>query len=341
MIFLVKKIYAYPQYDLLSKFLFAQEFIKSDFPEIDSRVKNLGRSGYGYDLVGHAPASKFNCGHFIGFKGCIRGDLHDFTDLNIITHTGTGHIRKKHVWCHNPSCRVCYFYGWVLRSAFNINKRLMTGIKMGLGDVEHIVCSIPKSDYGLVYSKLRSKVVKVLKSRGVHGGALVFHAFRYKDSVWVFEPHFHVLGFVYGSVRKCRRCSFRLKNRCCKLGCSGIYARCGSLSKLDGYVVKVLAERKSVLKTLFYQLSHASVRVGVKRFHPYTYFGTVSYRKLKVDKNKGKFVAKCCICGSPMVDLDYVGSLESKPITSSGHDLYKKNEIVYNLSDWRESKIDL
>ena len=57
------------------------------------------------------------------------------------------------------------------------------------------------------YEDLRNKVVKILKSRGVIGGCLIFHGFRYNNvRLWYWSPHFHVLGFVLGGYSRCRNC---------------------------------------------------------------------------------------------------------------------------------------
>jgi hypothetical protein len=49
----------------------------------------------------------------------------------------------------------------------------------------------------------------------------------------------------------------------------------------DGYVVKVLGKRKTVFGTAWYQLHHATIRLGIKRFQSVTWFGNMGYRKLR------------------------------------------------------------
>jgi len=77
------------------------------------------------------------------------------------------------------------------------------------------------------------------------------------------------------------------------------------LFQKDGYYVKVFGKRKTVRGTAWYQLNHASVKVGVKRFHVATWFGNCSYRKLKVTIEMRKAV--CPICQHDLVRLRYFG----------------------------------
>jgi hypothetical protein len=73
----------------------------------------------------------------------------------------------------------------------------------------------------------------------------------------------------------------------------------------DGYIVKVLGERKTVFGTASYQLNHSAIRTDVKRPHACTWFGVCSYRRLKVKVAKKK--ALCPICGEELVKLRYLG----------------------------------
>lgn len=59
-------------------------------------------------------------------------------------------------------------------------------------------------------------------------------------------------------------------------------------------------------RTAWYQLNHASIKVGVKRFRVATWFGCCSYRKLKVTVERKKDL--CPICGSELERLRYSGS---------------------------------
>ena len=61
----------------------------------------------------------------------------------------------------------------------------------------------------------------------------------------------------------------------------------------DGYLVKVHESRKTVFGTAHYQLNHATIRVGIKRFQSVTWFGSVAYRKFKSAKVKNETFVSC------------------------------------------------
>jgi hypothetical protein len=73
----------------------------------------------------------------------------------------------------------------------------------------------------------------------------------------------------------------------------------------DGYIVKVMGERKTIFGTACYQLNHSTIRTNVKRPHGCTRFGVCSYRKLKVKVEKKKTL--CPICGEELAKLHYLG----------------------------------
>lgn len=155
-------------------------------------------------IVGNGKVTNENCGKFRGFRGCIRTDLHDVVTLAGESYHGKAYVCVKHFSCFKPDCPVCYL-SWALREAKAIAGRLDGLRKFGLA--EHIVVSVPLKDYGLGFEKLRAKVVKVCKDRGIKGGVMIFHGFRYDvRRHWCWSPHFHVLDFVEGGVHGCREC---------------------------------------------------------------------------------------------------------------------------------------
>ncbi len=79
----------------------------------------------------------------------------------------------------------------------------------------------------------------------------------------------------------------------------------GKANMQDGWVVKVLGERKTAFGTAWYQLNHSSYDQTKKRFHIATWFGVCSYRKLKVTPEKRKEL--CPICQHELQDIKYVG----------------------------------
>jgi hypothetical protein len=195
---------------------------------------------------------------------------------------------------------VCYL-SWASREAHKIEGRLAEAGKR-FGKAEHVVVSLPIGDYGLGYEDLRNKVVKVLESRGVIGGCLIFHGFRYNNvRLWYWSPHFHILGVIKGGYG-CRNCNHERGD--CR-SCSGFNGREVRGFEKDGYIVKVMGERKTIFGTAWYQLNHSTIRTNVKRPHACTWFGVCSYRKLKVKVEKKKDL--CPICGEELVKLHYLG----------------------------------
>jgi uncharacterized protein with PIN domain len=260
-----------------------------------------------FQLVGHGSVTNEKCGKFKSFYGCARVELHERVQLNGKNYSGKVYVRKVFHSCDKPSCPICYKYGWASREAHRIEVRLAEASKR-FGKAEHIVCSVPPSDYGLNYDALRKKVQNILHSLGIVGGVLIFHGFRYnKRHYWFWSPHFHVLGFILGGYGRCRCCSKRRLDGCA--GCGGFDDRRWQCYKKTGYYMKVLGERETVGGTAWYQLHHSSLRhvggIPVKRFQVAHWFGVCSYRKLKVTVEYKKSV--CPICQHDLVRLDYSG----------------------------------
>jgi len=258
-----------------------------------------------FQLVGNGEQTNEYCGRYIGLMGCLRTDLHKLTTLDGVSYEGKIDRRLVHHFCNKPSCPKCYKKGWAVRQAFKISARLkLASRKLGL--IEHLMISLPKKDYGLILCSLKSmraKVNRLLKKSGVVGGCVILHGFRYNDQdLWYFSPHFHVVGFILGGYSRCRNCPTKWA---CKASCDGFDSRAWALYQDTGYVIKVFGRRKTIVGTLYYQLNHASILKNVERFHAYTYFGTVSYHKLKVTVELRK--SFCRICHSELVWIRYHG----------------------------------
>jgi len=280
-----------------------------DFPEDEfedsGSLKEFAMSKYAtlgvLQLVGNGVKTNEWCGKFSSYRGCVRVDLHKGVNLlDGTNYTGKAYVEIHSHSCHRPSCPVCY-KSWASREAHKIETRLAEAEKR-FKKAEHVVASVPVGDYGLAYEDLRNKVVKVLESRDVIGGCLIFHGFRYNNvRLWYWSPHFHVLGVIKGGYR-CRNCNHERGD--CN-SCSGFNGREVRGFEKDGYIVKVLGKRISNYWTAWYQLNHSTIRTNVKRLHACTWFGVCSYRKLKVKVEKRKPL--CPICGEELVKLHYLG----------------------------------
>jgi len=256
-----------------------------------------------FSPVGRSVKTSDWCSKFRGLSVCKDKDAHKGHFLNGVDCTNKFVSRIHHFWCKKSSCPVCFIRGWAVRGAKYLVGRLDKASKE-FGSIEHVVCSVPKCDYDLPYKVMRNKAVEILKSRGVFGGSPIFHGYRVDDKrgVLVWSPHFHVLGFVEGGY-KCWSC--KRKNNCLK-GCGGFDDRSYNDGFLkDGYIVKVLPKRKTVFGTAWYQLHHATIKVGIERFHVFTWFGVCAYRNFK--RSDVASEVPCPVCDGAMVKAVYVG----------------------------------
>lgn len=296
----------------------------------DSNVEPL-ENGWGsfgeFQLVGQGKATNVFCGKHIKIKGCLRVELHNRITLDGQSFRGKVYARDVQHWCDKPSCPICFKHGWAVREAGNIRDRLAEAKRFG--QVEHVVASVPQRDYGLSFDALREKVDKVLLSRRIIGGVKIFHGFRYDKRLhWYWSPHFHVLGFILGGYSRCRHCDRKWN---CLKGCGGFDDGAYQKFLMDGWIVKVKGERITVFGTAWYQLNHASVRVGVVRFQVATWFGVCSYRKMKVTVEKREDL--CPLCKHDLVDVRYFGVKQFVWDRSSPE--YKRERYEDYLEDGR------
>ena len=284
----------------LSNFVSPEDEFESSGSPRDPTERKYATFGV-FQLVGNGVQTNRWCGTFSSYRGCVRGDLHSgVTLLDGTSYSGKAYVEIRSHSCHKPSCPVCYL-SWASRAAHRIEGRLAEARKR-FGIAEHVVVSLPTRDYGLRYEALRAKVIKILKNRGVIGGCLIFHGFRYNHvRLWYWSPHFHVVGVIKGGYG-CRTCNHRRWD--CR-SCEGFNGREVRGFAKDGYIVKVFGKRKTVFGTAWYQLNHSTIRTNVKRPHVYTWFGVCSYRKLKVKIEKKKPL--CPICGEELVKLHHLG----------------------------------
>jgi hypothetical protein len=287
--------------------------------------------------VGQGEQTDSRCGQNLGVKACLNVDLHAHTSLDGLNHAGNVFVKKIIHSCDKPSCRVCCRRGWAVREASAIEYRINESAKR-FGVAEHIICSVPKSDYGLSFVKMKAKVLAVLRKRGVIGGVLIFHAERFcnfKESVvkgkpcgWYVSFHFHVIGFIDGGYGCCRGCR---KNTLECLACSGFEGRtrrefykesseyCKKTKVVDdgksgGWIVSVKGARKTIHGTAWYQLNHATLVRGAKRSTVTWWFGVCGYTKLKLKKEDRVRRDICPICQHVLEEVVYVGNDENSSL---------------------------
>jgi len=255
--------------------------------------------------VGRAQKTGDHCGSWSHVSVCKNVEGHEGIHVDGLDCTGKVVVRHNHLWCNKSSCPVCFIRGYSSREARSIGGRFVEAEKRGLGKPEHISVSVPVADRDLPEPVLRLKCREALIDRGVVGGCMIFHGYRIDRNrrALVWSPHYHSLAIVgNGGFERCRGCVHGRDD--CR-GCDGFKGREVRGYARDGYLVKVHDARKTVVGTAHYQLNHATVRLGIRRFHIVTWFGSVSYCKFKSEPLKVESV--CPACSEEMVKSFHVG----------------------------------
>jgi hypothetical protein len=319
-----------------------EKVIDEDFsegaPEFERRMRVVwaGFERVGQGLVTNGvETGKCACGGYFGLDFCNHPELHNKTAFddagNVVNYAGKTFWHKRFRWCHRPSCPVCYKYGWSSQAAERIERRIkLLEAKYGM-KAEHLFWSPPQSDYGLTSKRLVAKMMGDFKALKVVGGVRIFHMERFAKSWearrkrvpegWRISLHFHIIGFIDGGYGRCRLCK-KPRSECLK--CDGFDGRArrlnlgfvddkGKSHEGNGDIIKVaedkfgnVGERSSIKATAWYQLNHASLRVGVSRQNVAVWFG-VGGKRMKVLKNSERFVRKCPICLNDLVHGHFVG----------------------------------
>lgn len=153
--------------------------------------------GFAYDehniLVGHGQKTKDTCGSFGHPKtkfliGCLRlknhakviPDVINPKSGKMVNYTGKVVVKRVFYNCGKPECPACYLRGWAVRSARRAELRLKVAQKQLKHKVWHLILSPPQSD-SISYEKLRELTMQALMNRGVIGGCIVYHHFRYRN----------------------------------------------------------------------------------------------------------------------------------------------------------------
>ena len=278
-----------------------------------------------FTLVAHGKVKNDNCGTFMQrkvkkLKGCLRVHLHNQIGvaINGVDYRNKVFVKRVFYSCNRPECPSCGVAGWAVREAARsegILKYASNKLKM---KIDHIIIS-PPQNFKATYEQLKKYVLKAMLKRGIVGGILIYHHFRYhgRNETYVGEEphyfkgiHFHVLGFIKGGYGNCRNCVYQRNGTFekCKEGCNGFNGVTRRAFDKDGVIAEVLGERKTIGGTIWYQLSHASIRKDVKKQVVVNWFGVCGRNKLRVPK--GALPQKehlCEICGEKLCDIVYKG----------------------------------
>jgi len=213
-----------------------------------------------------------DCGKWLT-KGC----------LNVAAHAGSEFAGKVFIKtfqksCFRAACEICY-KKWMGREANKATRRIEKYQKISGEPAKHIIISVPSWEYYSQARILRKKAYSILKQVNCKGGTLIFHPFRYhkENQQWYYSPHFHCIGF-------------------------GWIVNTDELYNQGGWIVKNKGVRDSTFTTFYYQLSHAGVKKG---YHTLTWFGDLSYCKLKVEEEPNPDV--CPLCSAKLRPVFHYG----------------------------------
>ncbi len=209
--------------------------------------------------------AKEDCGKWFT-KGCLNVSAHNGTEFS-----GKVYIKSFQKSCYRAACEICY-KKWMARDSNKATRRIEKYESKSKESSKHIIVSPPSWIHHKPVRELRKEAYKILKKVGAIGGALIYHPFRYhKDSKsWYFSPHFHIVGF-------------------------GWISKTAEIYRKDGWIVKNKGLRDSTFATFYYQLSHAGVKHG---YHTITWFGDLSYSKLKVEEDPNS--DQCPLCSAKL-----------------------------------------
>ena len=203
--------------------------------------------------------------------------------LNSATHQMLGKGKRVYLKqyvrsCYRPSCTECY-PKWIARQANRSTRRIEAFGEKSKRMPIHLLLSVSQSQYGTSYDILKKRAREILKTIEFEGASIIFHPFRFHKSArtWYYSPHFHLVGYGWRTQ---------------------IHKGYGKF----GWYVKDLGIRQSVFQTYCYLLSHCGIK---KRVHAVLWVGSLSYSKLRVEKEP--LITCCPICGGDFMPIYYDG----------------------------------
>ncbi len=203
--------------------------------------------------------------------------------LNTEQHEKLGKGRRIYVKqyqrsCYRAVCKTCYLK-WMARQSNKATRRIEKYSELSNKKPIHVILCVPPSQHSLPVKLLRKRMNQILKISKMDGGAVVFHPFRFRQNIrrWYYSPHFHLVGF-------------------------GNKQKIASAFGKYGWFIKICDERESVFQTFCYVLSHCGIK---KQNHTLTWFGGLSYSKLKIENEPN--LGKCPVCGRKFIEIYHDG----------------------------------
>lgn len=203
--------------------------------------------------------------------GCLNADKHESLGKGRLVY-----VKQFRRSCYRAKCKSCYT-NWIARQANVSTRRIETYFEKSKQKPIHLIFAVPLSQQNLPVKLLRQRMSHILKIGNIIGASVIFHPFRFdkNNHKWYASPHFHLVGFAKSS---------EIKNA------FGRY----------GWFVKEAGERNSVFQTFCYLLSHCGIQKG---YQAVTWFGSLSYSKLHVEKEPR--ITKCPLCNGEFEEIYY------------------------------------
>ena len=203
--------------------------------------------------------------------GCRRVDLHEKLGKGRLTY-----VKQFRRSCYRATCKSCYT-NWIRRQANVSTRRIEAYVEKSKQKPIHLILAVPISQQKTPVKILRQRMSHILKLGNIHGASVMFHPFRFSKTnhKWYPSPHFHLVGFGKSS---------DIKNA------FGRYR----------WYVKEVGERDSIFQTFCYLLSHCGIQKG---YQAVTWFGSLSYSKLPVEKEPR--ITKCPLCNGEFEEIYY------------------------------------
>jgi len=223
------------------------------------------------------------------------------------------YIESQQYHCKKSSCPLCVEQ-WIIREANRVTLRLEKYRKLFKQELKHVVLSPPQDQVqNMSYEKLKTWFSSTLKRAGIRDCMVVFHPFRFRDTKKLdpyFSPHFHLItsNYLTNTTEFYNKTKWTIINK-------------GNL-KTD----------TDIFNCARYMLSHAGVRKGTSTTR---WFGNMSYRKLKVEKEPKSLFCPYCESHLVILCLNPVRKHEPPPIDHVG--LYHSD--VFDLVDANADKI--
>lgn len=238
---------------------------------LDDVVKSGVWKGFTWDsytLPGQGSSLK-SCHKWFN-KGCLNRHLHERGDVFVAS------ILKQ---CARSGCPLC-FESWMNREANAMTRRITKMMEISKRKVSHVTVVFPPSMHNYPAKKLSRILRPYLKKVGIIGGSKVLHPFRFdKENKWMPKifPHYHLICFGW------------IENT------AEIYEKTGIIINK----ISTLYNETDVFRTVKYQLTHCGVK---EKTHSVTYFGNISYSKLRVEKEE----IELFLCPECSLEIDFI-----------------------------------